>query len=486
MASLPPNLTLLISNLNSFVTVKLDSTNYIVWKTHLQNILRATNLLCYVDGTCACPSATITDSEGKNVINPEFLSWTQIDAHLLSCITATLTPTMFTSVFHCKSCQEIWTYLDKRFTSLSRSHIHQLKNKLSSIMKKSDLADQLALAVSPIEDEDLVLITLNGLPSEYNALKVAIRARSEAITMEDLAFLLCSEALHIEADHKSSSSDLIVAYTATQHETSNQSSSYQAGSRGNRSSYRGSSHKGGASVSPSAPSVQSYAPSVSPFPTPVQSPVAPSQPAAIQSTAARQPPAAATVLPSLPASALSPSSAVPTSIPISSLTIDLPFVQPISATSSHSSLNIHPMTTRSRSSSSALISTISPLIEPACFSEPVLTPEWSKAMQEEFQALQDQDTWSLVPLPSHKQAIGCKWVFRLKKNSDGSIARHKARLVAKGYLQQEGINYHETFSPVAKQPTVRVLLSIALHFNWSIKQLDISNAFLHGLLQEEV
>ena len=209
-----------------------------------------------MDGTCACPSATITDSEGKNVINPEFLSWTQIDAHLLSCITATLTPTVCTSVFHCKSCQEIWTYLDKRFTSLSRSHIHQLKNKLSSIMKKSEsmedylaqiksLADQLALAASPIEDEDLVLITLNGLPSEYNALKVAIRARSEAITMEDLASLLCSEALHIEADHKSSSSDLTVAYTATRHETSNQSSSYQAGSRGNRSSYRGSSHKGG-------------------------------------------------------------------------------------------------------------------------------------------------------------------------------------------------------------------------------------------------
>ncbi|GMP98213.1 hypothetical protein CsSME_00046184 [Camellia sinensis var. sinensis] len=245
MAYLPPNLVLLISNLNSFVTVKLDFTDYIIWKTHLQNMLRATNLLCYVDGTCACPSATITDSEGKD-----------IDSHLLSCITATLTPTVFTSVVHCKSCQEIWKYLDKRFTSLSRSHIHQLKNKVSSIMKKSEsmedylaqiksLADQLALVASPIEDEDLVLITLNGLPFEYNALKVAIRARSEAITMEDLAFVLCSEALHIEADHKSSSLDLTVAYTATRNEIPNQSSSYQTGSRGNRSSYKGSSHRGG-------------------------------------------------------------------------------------------------------------------------------------------------------------------------------------------------------------------------------------------------
>ena len=72
MASLPPNLTLLISSLNSFVAIELDSTNYIVWKTHLQNILRAMNVLHYVDRTVACPSAMITDSEGEDVINIEF------------------------------------------------------------------------------------------------------------------------------------------------------------------------------------------------------------------------------------------------------------------------------------------------------------------------------------------------------------------------------------------------------------------------------
>ena len=124
--------------------------------------------------------------------------------------------------------------------------------------------------------------------------------------------------------------------------------------------------------------------------------------------------------------------------------------------------------------------------EPTTYTQASKSPVWVSAMIEEFQALQNQSTWCLVPLPSHKTAIGCKWVFKIKHNSDGSVARHKARLVAKGYLQQEGIDFYDTFSPVAKQPTIRVLISMALHFNWPMKQLDISNAFLHGTLEEEV
>lgn len=107
-------------------------------------------------------------------------------------------------------------------------------------------------------------------------------------------------------------------------------------------------------------------------------------------------------------------------------------------------------------------------------------------MREEYNALQKQGNWTLVPLPPHTHAIGCKWVFKLKQNSDGSIARYKVRLVAKGYLQEEGIDFHETFSPVFKQPTIRIFLSLALTFQWPVKQFDISNAFLHGLLDEEV
>ena len=80
--------------------------------------------------------------------------------------------------------------------------------------------------------------------------------------------------------------------------------------------------------------------------------------------------------------------------------------------------------------------------------------------------------------------VGCKWVFKIKRDSSGNIARYKALLVAKGYLQLYGLDYEEIFSPVVKPATVRIFLALAVQFGWSLKQLDASNAFLHGVLQE--
>ena len=101
-------------------------------------------------------------------------------------------------------------------------------------------------------------------------------------------------------------------------------------------------------------------------------------------------------------------------------------------------------------------------------------------------ALQKNDTWTLVPLPDGKRTVGCKWVFTIKYKADGSIDRYKARLVAKGYTQTYGIDYQETFSPVAKLDTVRVLISLAANLDWPLHQFDVKNAFLHGNLEEEV
>jgi hypothetical protein len=124
--------------------------------------------------------------------------------------------------------------------------------------------------------------------------------------------------------------------------------------------------------------------------------------------------------------------------------------------------------------------------EPTSYTNASKYSQWCTAMDEEFQALKKQGTWSLVLLPATKNVVGCKWVYKLKHNCDGSIARYKARLVAKGFHQQQEIDFDETFSPVIKPPTVRLILSLAVSLQWPLRQLDVKNAFLHGTLKEEV
>ena len=160
-----------------------------------------------------------------------------------------------------------------------------------------------------------------------------------------------------------------------------------------------------------------------------------------------------------------------------------------------SSGNTYPMTTRSKvginkkkqgfvAHSKSTLDYLN--VESPSYSIACKYSQWRDAMASEFQALQRQSTWTLVPSSPHFHVIGCHWVFKIKRNPNGSVARDKARLVAKGNHQQAEINYDETFSPVVKPATVRLVLSLAAQNKWSLRQLDVSNAFLRGALKEWV
>lgn len=112
--------------------------------------------------------------------------------------------------------------------------------------------------------------------------------------------------------------------------------------------------------------------------------------------------------------------------------------------------------------------------------------KWKQAMDDEMAALQENHTWSLSPLPKSKRAIGCRWIFAIKSNSSGELTRYKARLVAKGFSQREGIDYFETYAPVVRYESVRLLLALAAERDYELMKFDVKTAFLYGQLQEEI
>lgn len=105
---------------------------------------------------------------------------------------------------------------------------------------------------------------------------------------------------------------------------------------------------------------------------------------------------------------------------------------------------------------------------PSSYKVALADDKWREAMQSEFSALQHNDTWTLVPRPAGQNIISCKWVFKVKQHPDGLVDKYKALLVARGFTQKYGIDYLETFSPVVKPATIRLVLSLALSKGWDL------------------
>ncbi|KAK1683412.1 hypothetical protein QYE76_044260 [Lolium multiflorum] len=127
--------------------------------------------------------------------------------------------------------------------------------------------------------------------------------------------------------------------------------------------------------------------------------------------------------------------------------------------------------------------------DPATYEEAMMSPDsnkWQEAMKSEMGSMYDNKVWTLVDLPDSRKAVENKWIFKRKTDADGNITVYKARLVAKGFRQIQGVDYDETFSPVAKLKSVRILLAIAAFFDYEIWQMDVKTAFLNGDIEEEL
>lgn len=151
------------------------------------------------------------------------------------------------------------------------------------------------------------------------------------------------------------------------------------------------------------------------------------------------------------------------------------------------SLNFHPMQTQSKSGifKPKVFSSILTEKEPMSIKEAFKSAAWSEAAKKEYDALITNQTWELMPLLEGRRVVGCKWIFKIERNVDGSVAKDKGWLVVKGYLQEAGIDFQETFSPVVKPTTIRVVLTLAVSMGWCLEQVDITNVFLNGDLHEE-
>ncbi|KAJ9540906.1 hypothetical protein OSB04_027412 [Centaurea solstitialis] len=145
-----------------------------------------------------------------------------------------------------------------------------------------------------------------------------------------------------------------------------------------------------------------------------------------------------------------------------------------------------PVKTRSATQNECLFAAFLSRHEPSNVTEALDISDWVTAMQEELNQFERLGVWRLVPRPTNKTIIDLKWIFKNKKDEDGIVTRNKARLVAKGFKQQAGIDYDETFAPVARIEAIRIFLAYAAHKNFTVYQMDVKTAFLNGELKEEV
>lgn len=203
---IPSALAFLVSNFHSLVNIKLDSSNYLLWRIQVENAVDANGFFGYLDESIPVPSSQIRDAEGNLTPNPEFSLWRLIDSQLGSCLTASLSQSTLPYVLGLRTAHQVWDSLSNIYNFLSETHVQELRDELYNLSKTStieayidhakDIAQKLVAAGSPVDDDELVFRTLQGLPKVFNGLRTAVRAvrtRGHNVSFEELVTMLKSE-----------------------------------------------------------------------------------------------------------------------------------------------------------------------------------------------------------------------------------------------------------------------------------------------------
>ncbi|KAI0492930.1 hypothetical protein KFK09_027206 [Dendrobium nobile] len=208
---IPPQLKFFMANVKSMVTVQLTTENHLIWKSQLLKLFTANNFDGYLTGEIPPPAKYILNSSGNSKINPLYSTWLLIDQHLASAIYSTVSASLLPYILNIESSYEIWLTIERRLQSSNRSRLLQLKGELHLLQlgdktmfqylsEIKNKIDAIAAAGSPIEVEDVIHYTLNGLPNSYQSFKTAIRTRESTISIDNFYAMLCSEELHLQAD----------------------------------------------------------------------------------------------------------------------------------------------------------------------------------------------------------------------------------------------------------------------------------------------
>nr|POE48953.1 hypothetical protein CFP56_49417 [Quercus suber] len=189
--------------MSNMMTVKLDSSNYIVWKYQISMVLETYSMFELLDEIPIVPKKFLKDLSGNitSVLSPDYLIWKSKEKALLTFISSTLTPSVLAITVGCSSAQEVWKVLENSFSSISRSHVMNLKGELHNVRKGSDsvdtylqkikvIMDKLMAVGVILDDEELLHVAIKGLPKEFSAFRSVIRTRSTKLSFDELATLL--------------------------------------------------------------------------------------------------------------------------------------------------------------------------------------------------------------------------------------------------------------------------------------------------------